>query len=136
MQLSERPMIARDRPSSVEFFLRSPFRHPLFVANTVMFACAAVSCILIMVLARPLGLMALSMFVVLLFLILLWVLVLRIHSEIYSALAGRQVERLEKGSPLEIALRGMSNIINMGLMFVFFAVLTCLSALSEVVRFH
>ncbi|MGH9759558.1 MAG: hypothetical protein ACREAC_01820 [Blastocatellia bacterium] len=134
MQPLERPI--RDRPNSVEFFSHSPFRHPLFLADTVMFVCAVVLCILIMILTRPLGLMALSMFVAVLFLIFLWVLTIRTHSEIYALLLGGQVEALERGSPLEIALRGMSNLMNMGLSFALFVILACLSALSDVVRFH
>jgi hypothetical protein len=52
MQPSDWFMITRNRPSSSEFFLRSPFRHGYFLVVTFVLISMAVICALVLVQAQ------------------------------------------------------------------------------------
>ncbi len=70
------------------------------------------------------------------FLVPLWVFALRTHKQIQLLLTAGEIEKIEIGSPLDIALSAASNMINVGLCLAFAGALTILSVFTEVVRFH
>ena len=136
MQSSKWSTITGNRPSSSEFFLRSPFRHPYFLVATFVLACTVVICAFVLVWAHVPLLLSLWLVSALCFLIPAWVFGLRIHKQIQLLLATGQVEKLEIGSPLDVALSAASNMINIGLCFTFAGALTFLAVFIEVIRFH
>lgn len=126
----------RNRTSGSEFFLQSPFRHPYFLAGTFALSCITIIGVFILVRAEIPLILGLSVVGSLCFLFPAWFFALRTHKEIQSLLTGPKIDKVEVGSPLDIALSAASWMINVGLCLSFAGALVFLSVLTEVIRFH
>lgn len=117
-----------------KFYLQSPFRFHYFRSVSLIFFMDIVLCALILLKYwRRFGFFSFlwlgcGMFT----LIALWFLALRTHERLSLLFTARQVEKLEIGSPLEIALGVAAQVTNVGLGFACMAVAGCLMAFALV----
>jgi hypothetical protein len=122
--------ISRNVLGASKFYLQSPFRFSYFRAVSVIFFVDIVVCALILLkFWRRFGFFSFGWLGCGMFLLVaLWFLALRTHERLNLLLTTGQVEKLEIGSPLDIALGVAATVTNVGFFFACGAVAGCLMA--------
>ena len=122
--------ISRNALGASKFYLQSPFRFSYFRAVSAIFFVDIVVCALILLkFWRRFGFFSFGWLGCGMFLLVaLWFLALRTHERLNLLLTTGQVEKLEIGSPLDIALGVAATVTNVGFFFACGAVAGCLMA--------
>ena len=134
MQLSNRLPLMKDYASSAEFYVQSPFHNSRFLLVTCCFVLDLCLCAFVLVGCwRHANLqVALLMAFVTIYLVAAWRLGFRTHEEIHMLFETGQIEKLEKGSPLDKTLGATTGVL-LGLLFATFVLVALsLAALGQV----
>ncbi len=130
--------IARDRLGTPEFYWRPAFRHRYFRWS---FITLTLICIFVVVVAvkfwARISIFAVAwLAIALVFAIRLFFVVRRSHECLHLFLTSGQVQRPDKGSPLEVVLGVAADVSNWALALAYSSIIALLLALLAILAWH